>query len=322
MTTEIAKTEDQPAAPERPVFDPITRPSSGYLDDILGNPFWMLDHGFIRVIDYMGNDGSIVQAARVSYGTGTETKSEDASLINYLVENKHTSPLEQVRIKFHIKAPIFVARQWLRHRMSSVNEYSGRYSIMDGGVYIPDMEFIAAQSTSNKQGRGEPLSLEQKEKVRDLLIEISNASNKTYHDLLQENLARELARIGLTLNTYTEWYWTIDAHNLFHFMRLRAHSHAQYEIRVYAEQILNICHKWLPMATAAFENFIMYGESFSKAAMTYMKNRINAGGAPVDRVKGMSRRERAKIDALFPEYVEPKRCPLRCWVPKLFGRKK
>lgn len=279
----------------------IDRVTSVFLNTILGWIIPIHTHGFIRVIDYMGDDSSIVQAARVSYGKGTTTKSEDAGLLSYLVENYHTSPVEQVRIKFHIKAPIFVARQWLRTRMASTNEYSGRYSIMDGECYIPEFEFIAAQSKDNKQGRGAELTLEQKKKVQELLIAISDESNTTYHKLLDDDigLARELARIGLTLNTYTEWYWTVDAHNLFNFLRLRMHHHAQREIRDYADAIWMIVEGWLPLTARAVKNFVLDGERFSGAAMAYLRARIDADGGEVEKVSGMSRREKTKIDQMF-----------------------
>lgn len=285
----------------------LPRPNVPALDKLLGVTFRVHDHGRVRCIDYMGDDAAIVQAARVSYGKGTKTKSKDAGLISYLIENYHTSPIEQARIKFHIKAPIFVARQWIRTRMSSTNEYSGRYSEMTCEYYVPADEDIAAQSTDNKQGRGEVLTPEQRQKVRDLLIHTSEDGVTTYNKLLDDEvgLARELARIGLSLNTYTEWYWTIDAHNLFNFIRLRFHPHAQKEIRDYAEVIWKLVKIWLPMTADAVENFILEGERFSGAAMRYLAARIAAHGAPVPAPRKMSRREKTRIDALFPEYKEP-----------------
>ena len=265
-----------------------SRQVSLFMDTILGWQFKIHNHGFVRVVDYMGTDAAIVQAARVSYGEGTTTKSSDDGLIRYLIENKHTSPIEQVRIKFHLKMPIFVARQHLRHRMASVNEYSGRYSIMGDEVYIPAPEFINVQSADNKQGRGQTMSAEDAQKVTDILNQMAESSQKQYHDLLDLDLTRELARIGLGLNTYTEFYWTIDLHNLFHFLNLRLHPHAQKEIRDYAEVILLILRGWVPSATAAFENFILNGMQLSDAAQRYLRHRINAPYDLIPMVPGMS----------------------------------
>lgn len=282
----------------------IRRVSSLFMDCILGWAFKVHDHGFVRVIDYMGDDSSIVQAARVSYGKGTKTKLKDASLISYLIENAHTSPLEMVRIKLHIKLPIFVARQWIRHRMSSVNEYSGRYSVMGCEYYLPDDTDIAGQSDDNKQARGDGLTPEQKKRVIELLTATCDDSVKTYDELLSEDvgLARELARIGLTLNTYTEMYWTIDLHNLINFIRLRLHPHAQKEIRDYAQVIWDIIEGWLPTTAKAAKNFVLDSKRLSGAALTYLQMRISNGGRPVEKVDGMSRREKDFVDGMFDDY--------------------
>ena len=210
----------------------------------------VLDHGFVRVIDYMGDDAAIVQAARVSYGRGTRRVSEDAGLIRYLMRHRHSTPFEMCEIKYHVKLPIFVARQWIRHRTANVNEYSARYSILDREFYIPAPEHLAAQSAVNRQGRGDVLAGDEAAQVLDLLREDATRCYDHYAEMLNEDatgaprdpsrqgLARELARMNLTLNTYTQWYWKIDLHNLFHFLSLRADAHAQYEIRVYAEAML------------------------------------------------------------------------------------
>mgnify|MGYP001334869000 CR=1 FL=1 len=280
-----------------------TRPRSEFMDHILGWEFKVHEHGFVRVIDYLGDDAAIVQAARVSYGKGTKSTSEDRSLIRYLIENSHTSPLEQVEIKFHIRLPIFVARQWLRHRAASANEYSGRYSEMFCDFYIPIIEDIAGAPKDNKQGRGGDMTLEQKQKAQDLLRKISDASCAEYHKLLDDDigLARELARLGLTLNTYTEMYWKMDLHNLANFIRLRFHSHAQKEIRDFAEVIWDIMCGFLPLASQAIKDFVLDAQKFSGPAMTYLRSRIQYPHKKIAMVPGMSRREKRAIDTLFPK---------------------
>ena len=229
------------------------------LEEILYEAFPILDHGFVRIMDYMGNDSSIVQAARVSYGKGTKKVTEDRGLIHYLLRHAHTTPFEMCEIKFHIKLPIFVAREWIRHRTANVNEYSGRYSILDKEFYIPSGEHLAAQSTNNRQGRGKILSPEQSQYVMNLLREDAERVYDHYEELLNEDamgnirdpqkdkLARELARINLSVNFYTQWYWKIDLHNLMHFLALRTDSHAQYEIRVYADLMLELWSDGFPL---------------------------------------------------------------------------
>ncbi len=242
------------------------------LEGILEKEFPLLNKGFIRVIDYMGDDNAIVQAARVSYGKGTKTLQSDDALIRYLLRHKHTTPFEMCEIKLHIKAPIFVARQWLRHRTANVNEYSARYSEMENDFYVPKVEQIATQSTSNKQGRGE---LFNNEEAGGIIKNIENASNsafKIYESFLgknskQENpkmLAKEIARTILPVNFYTQFYWKIDLHNLLHFLKLRVHSHAQYEIRVYAEAILDIVKHWIPITYKAFMDYQLDSVMLSK----------------------------------------------------------
>jgi len=240
------------------------RPTVEAAEEILGKPYLCLDHGFVRLVDYMGDDASIVQAARVSYGKGTKSVSDDRGLIRYLLRHDHNTPLEMVELKFHAKMPIFVARQWVRHRTASINEISGRYSILDREFYVPEPQVIAAQSTTNKQGRGEVVSPEQAEEVRELITRESDRAYDTYQELLNEKgeegkpkLARELARMNLTLNSYTQWYWKTDLHNLMHFLKLRTDKHAQYEIRVFAEAMAKMTKAVAPIAYEAFEDFVV-----------------------------------------------------------------
>ncbi len=222
---------------------------------ILDKEYPVLDHGFVRLVDYMGSDSRIVQAARVSYGAGTKTYRQDKGLINYLLRNDHTSPFEQVVFTFHLKMPIFVARQWVRHRTGRMNEISGRYSVMKDECYIPDKDHIALQSEDNKQGRqSEPVDEETAKKVQSLLEKDHERIFGTYNELLDMGIAREIARIDLPLSLYTEFYWQMDLHNLFHFLKLRLDGHAQYEIRCYAETIFEIIRIVCPIAAEAFEN--------------------------------------------------------------------
>jgi thymidylate synthase (FAD) len=254
----------------------------------------VLDHGFIRVIDYMGDDAAIVQAARVSYGAGTKHVQNDEGLIRYLMRHWHSTPFEMCEIKLHVKLPVFVARQWIRHRTANVNEYSARYSILDREFYIPAPDQLAAQSTVNNQGRGEVLTGEEAARVLDLLKSDANRAYDHYEAMLsqdgQQGLARELARMNLPANIYTQWYWKVDLHNLFHFLRLRADPHAQYEIRVYAEAIAACVRDWVPLAHAAFEDYRMGGVTLSAKAIAVLKRRLS--GEPVTQeASGMSKGE-------------------------------
>lgn len=237
-----------------PAFE-TNRPTVPAIDSILGHEFRVLDRGFVRVVDYMGDDAAIVQAARVSYGQGTKTKSDDRALIRYLMANRHTSPFEMCEIKLHVKLPIFVARQWVRHRTAQINEYSARYSDALDDVYIPDLENLAKQSKENKQGRSDRFANDEASKIRDMILGNWNDAHEYYNDLREQNLAREIARIVLPLNTYTEWYWKIDLHNLLHFLTLRCDSHAQLEIRRYADQIAEIVKLWVPEAHQAWVDY-------------------------------------------------------------------
>jgi len=280
------------------------RPVSSELEKVLYQAFEVLDHGFVRVVDYMGNDSSVVQAARVSYGAGTKKVNADKALINYLLAHRHTTPFEMCEIKFHIKLPIFVARQWIRHRTASVNEYSARYSIMEDEFYIPHPQHLAAQSKINHQGRDESrvLNAEEQKRVLQILKEDAKKSYDHYLEMINQNvdgtpidaekdgLARELARMNLPLNCYTQWYWKIDMHNLLHFLKLRADSHAQYEIRVYAEIMLDLVKKWVPHCYEAFMKNQKTGKNLSGPALEIIRTMLK--GKKIEQEEsGLSARE-------------------------------
>jgi thymidylate synthase (FAD) len=249
---------------------------------ILDKEFPVLDKGFVRLVDYLGSDSRIVQSARVSYGEGTKSFRQDKGLIAYLMRNDHTSPFEQVNFTFHIKMPIFVARQWIRHRTARVNEISGRYSVMADEAYVPDLQHINLQSEDNKQGRADtPVDPDLQRKVIDLLKEDQSRAFDTYHELLDLGIARELARIDLPLSLYTQWYWQMDLHNLFHFLKLRLDSHAQYEIRAYAEVILAMVKAVCPMACEAFERYVLGGKVFSSNEIDAMKAMLSGKPCPL-----------------------------------------
>ena len=289
-------------ASQRGKTRPTRRATVPALEETLYEPIPVLDHGFIRVIDYMGDDEAIVQAARVSYGRGTRRTSEDQGLINYLMRHRHTTPFEMCEIKYHVKLPIFVARQWIRHRTANVNEYSGRYSILDHEFYIPAPEHLAAQATTNRQGRGTILEGAAAQHVLDLLREDAERAYRGYVELLNEDaagtpidpsrpgLARELARMNLSLNFYTQWYWKTDLHNLMHFLSLRADPHAQYEIRAYAEAMLGTLARWVPMTYAAFLEYRMNAALISATALAVIR-RMLAGETVTPEASGLSRRE-------------------------------
>ncbi len=275
------------------------RPSVPALEAMLFTAMPVLDHGFVRVIDYMGDDAAVVQAARVSYGRGTRKISEDEGLIRYLMRHWHSTPFEMCEIKYHVKLPIFVARQWIRHRTANVNEYSARYSILDKEFYIPAPEHLAAQSADNRQGRGAVLEGEDAARVLALLRQDAEQTYAHYEEMLDETgvgLARELARMNLTLNTYTQWYWKTDMHNLFHFLRLRADAHAQYEIRVYAEAMLETVKAWVPLSYAAFRDYRLGAVTFSAKMLEILK-RMLAGEAVAQPESGLSKREWAEMMA-------------------------
>ena len=256
----------------------------------------------MRVVDYMGTDSAIVQAARVSYGAGTKKINEDAGLINYLLRHRHTTPFEMCEIKLHIKLPIFIARQWIRHRTANVNEYSGRYSIMDKEFYIPQPEHLAAQSTSNRQGRGDTLEGEQAARVLEILKADSVNAYGHYEEMMncdeegnvfdesKSGLARELARMNLPVNFYTQWYWKIDLHNFMHFLSLRADGHAQFEIRAYANVMLDMLKAWVPITHKAFMDYRMGGASISAKGLDAIRRMI-AGENVTQESSGMSKGE-------------------------------
>ncbi len=253
-------------------------------EEILDKSFPVLDKGFVRLVDYLGSDQRIVQSARVSYGEGTKSYRQDKGLINYLLRNDHTSPFEQVVFTFHIKAPIFVARQWVRHRTARMNEISGRYSVMKDECYVPSCDKIALQAEDNKQGRqAEAVDAATAEKVQSLLTKNSEETFKAYNELLEMGIAREISRINLPLSMYTEFYWEIDLHNLFHFLALRLDGHAQYEIRAYAEVMLEMVRAVCPIATEAFENHKRGGKSFSKREVEALKAMLNGEDCPLEK---------------------------------------
>jgi thymidylate synthase (FAD) len=278
------------------------RPVVAKLEGMLFTPIPILDHGFIRVVDYMGDDAAIVQAARVSYGRGTKKASEDRALILYLLRHNHTTPFEMAEIKLHVKLPIFVARQWIRHRTANVNEYSARYSVLDREFYIPEASKVASQSDANRQGRSGALSDAEAHKIIELLRRDSELNYDNYLWMLNETpsgevldrnrsgIARELARIGLSLNTYTQWYWKIDLHNFLNFIRLRIDRHAQYEIRAYAEVLLRILQAWVPVTHEAFVEHHLESVSLSKSAVSIIR-RLLAGEKVTFEKSGVSKRE-------------------------------
>ena len=285
---------------------PTRRATVPALEEILYEAKPVLDHGFVRVIDYMGDDGAIVQAARVSYGKGTKKVSEDAGLIKYLMRHWHSTPFEMCEIKYHVKLPIFVARQWIRHRTANVNEYSARYSILDKEFYIPQPEHVAAQSTENHQGRGAVLPSDQAHRVLDLLREDAERCYRNYQQMMnldeagqvadedQSGLARELARMNLTLNYYTQWYWKTDLHNLMHFLRLRADHHAQFEIRAYADTMMESFKRWVPATYAAFAEYRLGAAHVSATGLAIIRRMIK-GEKVTQENSGLSKREWAEL---------------------------
>ena len=272
------------------------------LEKILYEAMPALDHGFVRVVDYMGDDTSIVQSARVSYGKGTKKVSTDSGLIKYLMRHRHSTPFEMCEIKYHIKLPIFIARQWIRHRTANVNEYSARYSIMDKEFYVPERENLAAQSTNNRQGRGELINGKQADNILKILKEDAERNYQHYEEMLNEKydgsiiddkkqgLARELARMNLTLNSYTQWYWKTDLLNLLNFLALRADSHAQFEIREYADVMLNTVKKWVPTTYDAFIDYRVGGMELSAKGKIVIQKMIKGEKCDIES-SGLSKRE-------------------------------
>jgi len=289
-----AEIEDQRAQTR-----PTLRAVSEGMEAHLYRAYDVLDHGFIRVIDYMGDDAAICQAARVSYGKGTKSVQNDEGLIRYLMRHWHSTPFEMCEIKLHVKLPVFVARQWIRHRTANVNEYSARYSILDREFYIPQPDQLAAQSTINNQGRGAALTAEESARVLEILKGDAARTYDHYEEMIGEvdqngdpkqGLARELARMNLPANIYTQWYWKVDLHNLFHFLRLRADAHAQYEIRVYADAICKVVADWVPAAYGAFEDYRMGGATLSSKAIDCLR-RMLKGEEVTQETSGMSKGE-------------------------------
>ncbi len=298
----LSESQEAEIAALRAAQVPTRRATVPELEELLYEPLPVLDHGFVRVIDYMGDDAAVVQAARVSYGRGTRKVSEDAGLINYLMRHRHTTPFEMCEIKYHVKLPIFVARQWIRHRTANVNEYSARYSVLDREFYIPSPEHLAAQSASNRQGRGEVLEGDDAARVLEFLKADAARCYESYERLLnqrddgsaiepgRQGLARELARMNLPVNIYTQWYWKCDLHNLLHFLALRADPHAQYEIRAYAEAMLETVRRWVPLCYAAFEDHVMTGTRLSGKGLAVVRRLLD--GEPVQQAdSGLSPRE-------------------------------
>ncbi len=298
----LTKEQDQEIKEQQSQETSTKRVTAPNLEKILYEAIPILDHGFIRVVDYMGNDTSIVQAARVSYGKGTKKVSTDAGLIKYLMRHWHSTPFEMCEIKYHVKLPIFIARQWIRHRTANVNEYSARYSILDKEFYLPKIENLAAQSQSNRQGRGDVLQGVQAKKVLDLLKNDAEQTYNNYEMMLNERydgsvidekeigLARELARMNLTLNTYTQWYWKTDLLNLMNFLRLRADHHAQYEIRTYADAMLDTLKKWVPITYEAFMDYRVGGTEVSAKGKIILQKLIKGEDVDLDQ-SGLSKRE-------------------------------
>lgn len=278
------------------------------LEEVLYQALPVLDHGFIRVVDYMGDDAAIVQAARVSYGRGTKRTRDDAGLINYLMRNAHTSPFEMCELKIHVKLPIFIARQWIRHRTAAVNEYSARYSVLDTEFYVPAPEQLAAQSAANRQGRDAVLGADEANTVLRLLRSDAEQAFEHYHEMLNRDdddneidesrsgLARELARMNLPLSTYTQWYWKVNLHNLLHFLALRADAHAQWEIRAYADVLLDVVKKWVPLAYDAFSRYRVGGVHLTDEGVDVVR-RVIAGETIDPSTLTMSPREWRELKA-------------------------
>ena len=278
------------------------RVTSPELEKILYEVLPVLDHGFVRVVDYMGDDTSIVQSARVSYGKGTKKVSTDSGLIKYLMRHRHSTPFEMCEIKYHVKLPIFVARQWIRHRTANVNEYSARYSILDKEFYLPTKENLAAQSKNNRQGRGDLINDKQADDILKILKEDAEKNYNDYETMLnerydgtiinenQKGLARELARMNLTLNTYTQWYWKTDLLNLLNFLSLRADDHSQYEIRAYADVMIDSLKRWVPITYEAFMDYRIGGMELSSKGKSVISKMIKGESCDFENSK-LSKRE-------------------------------
>jgi len=306
----LTKEQSQDIKDQQSQENKTKRVTAPELEKILYEAIPVLDHGFIRVVDYMGDDTSVVQSARVSYGKGTKKVSTDSGLIKYLMRHWHSTPFEMCEIKYHVKLPIFIARQWIRHRTANVNEYSARYSILDKEFYLPASEHLAAQSQINRQGRGDVLKGEQAKKVLDLLKSDAERTYDNYEEMLNERydgtvidekkigLARELARMNLTLNTYTQWYWKTDLLNLMNFLRLRADYHAQYEIRAYADVMLDTLKKWVPITYEAFMDYRVGGTEVSAKGKHVIQKLIKGEKVRMED-SGLSKREWNELMKVF-----------------------
>ena len=298
----LTKEQKQEIADQQAQKNQTKRVTSVELEKILYEALPVLDHGFVRVVDYMGDDSSIVQSARVSYGKGTKKVSTDEGLIKYLMRHWHSTPFEMCEIKYHVKLPIFIARQWIRHRTANVNEYSARYSILDKEFYLPSPEHLAAQSKNNRQGRGNIIEGDQAKKVLNLLKKDAEQTYDNYEMMLNERydgsiinekdtgLARELARMNLTLNTYTQWYWKTDLLNLMNFLRLRVDHHAQYEIRAYADVMLETLKKWVPITYDAFLDYRVGGTEVSAKGKIVIQKLIKGEKVSIEETD-LSKRE-------------------------------
>jgi len=261
----------------------MARIKSPEAEKLLDKEIPVLDRGFVRLVDYLGSDERIVQAARVSYGEGTTTVSRDKALIDYLIRHGHTSPFEQVVITIHAKIPIFVARQWVRHRTARLNELSGRYSEMVDEFYVPQTQRVKPQDTFNLQAssQDEELPPELQKKVAEIISRDQGSVYANYREMLDDGVSRELARINLPLSLYTQWYWQIDLHNLFHFLRLRMDVHAQWEIRQYADAVAKIARAVAPWAYESFEEHILYGANFSRSEIEALREMLNGKPCPL-----------------------------------------
>ena len=298
LTPEQQAEIDEQRANPRPTLRAVSEGMEKH--QYLAHP--VLDHVLVRVVDSRGDDSAITQAARVSYGRGTKSVNTDEGLIRYLMRHWHSTPFEMCEVKFHVKLPVFVARQWIRHRTANVNEYSARYSILDREFYIPAPEHLSAQSAVNRQGRGELLEGAEAARVLDLLREDAMRSYDNYESMLsqdgQKGLARELARMNLPANVYTQWYWKVDLHNLFHFLRLRADAHAQYEIRAYADAMCAIVRDWVPFAYAAFEDYRLGAVQLSAKGVEVLKRRLS-GEVVTEANSGMSKGEWREFEGVW-----------------------
>jgi thymidylate synthase (FAD) len=280
------------------------RPTNPAAEEILGLYFPVLDHGFVSLVDYMGSDEDIERAARVSYGYGTRRTSQTRGLIRYLRRHDHTTPSEMVELKFHCAMPIFVARQWIRHRTANVNEYSGRYSLLPLVFYRPEAEQFQAQTTGNRQGRaGAPLSALHGEAV-ERWEELRRLASQQYEWLVGHDVARELARIDLPLSVYTQWYWKIDLHNLLHFLRLRVDPHSQYEIRAFARVMAGMLARVAPLSFEAWVDYALAGKPFSRGEIAALRQLVRVADGGLEAQPGRLDRADFERCGLMPREVD------------------